>query len=342
MNISPIIAIGEFLVDWVCPEPELKEHKIYDFKMAAGGAPANVAIGLAKLGYPGYFAGGIAKDTFGDWLFDYLQSSGVGTALVRRISKAETRHVYIFTTETGNRVMKHITITNAPDTLYTAALLGAESLAPASVIYFGSVTQSTPEGAQNVADILAMAPADALTVYDPTIRISLWTSQEDRLTQCLTQSAHLVDLLKLSDNELAFFTDEPDIQAASRIIFDRYQPALLVVTLGEKGALYISPEGEGFIQSFQVPSVEMTGAGDGFVAGLLGGLYDLALSKKQSVKDTVLTLTPMETETILRAANAVGALATMQPGATAGLPTREQLNTFLMRQQPPVLTPSFL
>jgi len=329
MTIAPIITIGELLVDWVSPEPGLKDHKIYNFKMAAGGAPANVAIGLAKLGYPSYFVGGVSDDSFGTWLFDYLESSGVATDLVQKIPQSCTRHAYIFTTEDGNRVLSHITSNQCPDSLLQSKLLDAKLLAQASIVYYGSVMQSTLQGAKNVDEILALIPSNALRIYDPNIRTCLWTQQMERLQHCLEQSAQNVDILKLSDNELQFFTDELDEQTAAQIIFERYQPALLIVTLGAKGAMYLSSKGQGLVKSFQVSSVEMTGAGDGFIAGLLGGFYALAQLENQSIKETVLSLTSSEIEALLLEANAVGALATTQPGATAGLPTQEQLKDFL-------------
>lgn len=334
MKTPPIITIGEILVDLVCQEPRLKEHKIYDFKMAAGGAPANVAIALAKLGFPASFMGGVSDDSFGRWLFDYLKSSGVDTSLVQQIPEACTRHAYIYTSESGNRVLDHISSHNCPDSLFQSSKMDTTILKQAAILYFGSVMQSSMAGAKTLEEILQMVPTNVLTIYDPNIRTCLWNNQMERLKQCLEHSARNVDILKLSDNELLFFTDETDVHAASRIIFERCQPTLLVVTLGEKGALYVSATGKGSIEGFQVPAVEMTGAGDGFVAGLLGGIYSLSQLTNRSAKETALALKPSEIETLLREGNAVGALATTKPGATAGLPNKQQLNEFLLKHQP--------
>jgi sugar/nucleoside kinase (ribokinase family) len=327
-----IITIGELLVDWVCQEPGLKEPKIYDFKLAAGGAPANVAVALATLGYPVNFMGGVSEDLFGKWLFDYLKSTGVGTDLAIKIPQASTRQSYVFTEETGNRILDNITSKDAPDSLLQSSMLPASCFTETSLVYFGSVMQSTLAGAKSLDDILQRFPSTVLTIYDPNVRLCLWTEQKDRLTTCLKESAKKVDILKLSDNELHFLSDKSDLKDAARAIFEYYQPSLLVVTMGEHGAFYISSKGEGTVKSFTVASVEMTGAGDGFVAGLLGGIYSLAESKNKTVKETALALTPSEIESILREANGVGALATTQPGATAGLPTKAELKEFLSKQ----------
>jgi fructokinase len=327
-----IITIGELLVDWVCQEPGLKEPKIYDFKLAAGGAPANVAVALATLGYPVEFMGGVSEDLFGKWLFDYLKSAGVGTELTLKIPEASTRQSYVFTEETGNRILDNITSKDAPDSLFQSSKLDPSCFSKACMFYYGSVMQSSPEGAKSLEEVLQRFPSTVVTIYDPNVRLCLWTEQKERLKQCLQQSARHADILKLSDNELQFFSDKSDIPAAAAAIFEEYQPTLLVVTLGENGAFYISSKGEGTVKSFKVSAVEMTGAGDGFVAGLLGGIYTLAEQKKQSVKETIGELLPSDIENILREANAVGALATTQPGATAGLPSREELKAFLSKQ----------
>jgi fructokinase len=330
VNKPSIITIGELLVDWVCQDPGLNAPKIYDFKMAAGGAPANVAVALATLGYPVDFMGGVADDLCGSWLFDYLISSGVGTQLTKKIPQAITRNSYVFTEESGNRILDNITSIQCPDSLYSCNLLDPNDFKHRSIVYFGSVMQSTVEGAKNLDQILQHFPNEVVTIYDPNVRLCLWKNQEDRLQTCLEESAKRVDILKLSDNELHHFTDESDFMAAAKVIFQRFQPTLLVVTLGKDGALYVLPKAEGFIKGFTVQSVEMTGAGDAFVAGLLGGIYDLAQQKNKTVQETLLALSGSEIESILRKANAVGALATTQPGATAGLPTRQQLNEFLL------------
>ncbi|GBD19113.1 Fructokinase [bacterium HR27] len=124
------------------------------------------------------------------------------------------------------------------------------------------------------------------------------------------------EIVKLSREELAFLTGSSDPAAARQLWHERLQ--LLVVTLGAAGCAYLTPQEEGEVPGFTVPVVDTTGAGDGFVAGLLVGLLEQGLDwSKRAV------------EQALRLANAVGALVCTRRGAIPALPTRRQVQRLL-------------
>ena len=103
---------------------------------------------------------------------------------------------------------------------------------------------------------------------------------------------------------------------ARKLWHDRLR--LLVITRGEAGCVYFTPEAAGAAPGFVVKPIDTTGAGDGFVAGLLAGLLDHALAWD---KATI--------EGALRLGNAVGALTTTQRGAIPSLPTRAAVERFM-------------
>ena len=126
------------------------------------------------------------------------------------------------------------------------------------------------------------------------------------------------DLIKVSDEELLFLTGLSDIdQAVGQLWHDRLQ--LMAVTMGKAGCRYYTPESRGMVPGFSVESVDTTGAGDGFVAGLLFGILQ---HQENWMEESTL-------RKICRLANAVGALTTTQRGAIPALPTFEQVHSFL-------------
>ncbi len=131
------------------------------------------------------------------------------------------------------------------------------------------------------------------------------------------------DLIKVSEEELIFLTGQEDIERAARWLWSE-RLKLLVVTLGPVGCRYFTPDRSGAVPGFAVVPVDTTGAGDGFVAGLLSGLLDSGLSWD------VPTL-----ERALRLGNAVGALATTQKGAIPALPTRAAVEAFMDQASTP-------
>ena len=128
------------------------------------------------------------------------------------------------------------------------------------------------------------------------------------------------DIVKVSEDELDFLTGETDpVRAGRQLWHERLR--LLVVTLGRKGCIYLTPDVEGEITGLQVDAVDATGAGDAFVAALLAGI----LSDPSVFREEVAL------QHLCRFANAAGALATTQRGAIPALPDREHVMSFLQR-----------
>lgn len=335
MENNKIISIGEALIDWVCLDKTLDLNNANNFIKAFGGAPANVAIGLAKLNYPIRFLGGFSEDIFGPWLKEYFRSFGVELDISVDVKNSNTRNAYVFTDSNGNRVFKGFTLSNCADVMFDIKDVNLDIISKAPIVYFGSLLQSDEHCRQTIAHIVSSIGKENITVYDPNLRLSLWPDK-DFAVNVVKNTIKSVDILKLSDDEIPLISDEPDLEKASRAIFkeynEKYNLKLLVVTLGSKGSFYINKNGSGFAKPFQVQSVELTGAGDAFVAGLLGGIYDYL--SEQSPDLTGLTshldnLPPERLDKILNKANATGALTTTKHGATSALPTKKELEDFL-------------
>lgn len=328
--MSPfILTMGEALIDWVCLDRTLDLTQAQHFIKAPGGAPANVAVALAKLGCPVRFLGGFSPDIFGGWLRTILEDWGVDLTLSPLISGSNTRQAYVLTDEQENRVLKGFTQNACADVMLSSAhMMDCLSSDPIDVLYWGSVIQSAEPAASDLLAFIDHVPNFTLKIYDPNYREVLWQSG-DQARAAIGKSLQRAHIAKLSDDEIFLLKGvSENLEIPARQLLMEYDLELIVVTMGAQGSLFVTREYCGQVPPFQVQSVEMTGAGDGFVAGLIRGLFHLKANA-----DSPLTLLRQlqygQLETLLIEANAVGALATTQPGAMTALPTLAELDTFL-------------
>lgn len=334
MEKKKITTIGESLVDWVCLARTTDLYEANEFIKAAGGAPANVAVGLAKLNYPVQFLGGFSTDLFGKWLKEFLSSYNVDISISVDIPNSNTRNAYILTNKTGDRVLKGFSMTSCADSMIEFKDVNIDAISDSPIIYFGSLLQAYETSRYTLNNIINTVIEENISVYDPNLRLCLWENIDEAI-KVILETFHLVDIVKLSDDEIELITKTNDIEKAAKQLFYDYKLKLLVITLGSKGSYYINKQGSGFVKPFKVEPVEMTGAGDGFVAGLLGGIYDLITEetgKYSSLDHLIENLSCDKLESIIRRANVIGAVTTTKPGATSALPTREELEVFLESQ----------
>lgn len=334
MENKKITTIGECLIDWVCLDKTTDLYEATTFIKAQGGAPANVAVGLAKLNYPVKFVGGFARDLFGTWLKESLSSHHVDISMSVDIPNSNTRNAYILTDKNGNRVIKTFSVFSCADSMIELKHIDFDDIANSPLIYMGSLLQASEASRFTVSNIINAIETDNIIVYDPNLRLCLWKSTEEAI-KTITETFYMVDVVKLSADEIELITGIDKLEVAAQKVYNDYNLKLLVITSGHKGSYYINKQGSGFVKPFKVESVETTGAGDAFVAGLLSGLFDLIVKDQQKcsgLKSLIANLSSETLEKILLKANALGALTTTKPGATSALPTREELESFLQNQ----------
>lgn len=312
-----VIALGELLIDFVSTQAGVSLADAPAFQKAPGGAPANVAVGLARLGVSSGFMGKVGDDPFGHFLAQTLADAGVDTSTLLFSGEARTALAFVSLRADGERDFMFYRHPSAdmllrPDELALAALNGARAFHFGSITLIGDPSRSaTLHAAQTARD------AGLLISYDPNLRLNLWPSAEAARAGMM-KGWPLANVIKITDEELAFLTGIADpLVAASRLWHDALR--LLVVTRGRAGCTYITSTFTGGVAGFAVETVDTTGAGDGFVAGLLKGL----LEQPRAFSDSTLL------HSICRYANAVGALATTQRGAIPALPTAATVADFL-------------
>ncbi len=309
--MTTVLAHGELLIDFVPTVSGVTLIEAPAFIKAPGGAPANVAVGLAQLGVSTGFLGQVGDDAFGHFLAQTLRDKGVDVSTLKFSTDARTALAFVSLKADGERDFMFYRNPSA-DMLYTTDDVDrhAAAIMAAKCFHYGSISLIGEPSRSAALHAIALAQrAGALISYDPNLRLPLWPSAEAARSGMLSAWAY-AHVIKVSEEELEFLTDLSDVDAAVKQLWHTNLRALFI-TRGKNGCYYYTPKFNGTVDGFSVTAVDTTGAGDGFVAGLLKGLLD----QPQAFEDEAAL------RTICRYANAVGAITTTKRGAIPALPT---------------------
>jgi fructokinase len=315
-----VVTLGELLIDFVPTVSDVSLIEAPAFKKAPGGAPANVAAGLAKLGTSCAFLGKVGDDPFGHFLEKTLSDLGVDTRGLIFSNQARTALAFVSLRGDGEREFMFYRHPSA-DMLYTEQEVNYELITNAKIFHLGSISLiCDPSRSATLAALNAARENNVLVSYDPNLRLALWPDA-DAAQDGMLSIWKEADLIKVSEEELLFLTGLDDIDDAVDVLWHE-NLKLLVVTLGRAGCRYFTPGFKGSVEGIKAKAIDTTGAGDGFVAGMLKGISDHpeALKNEALIRDVCLY------------ANAVGALTTTQLGAIPALPTAQELKAFLESQ----------
>lgn len=325
--MADVLCLGEILVDWVCTEQGNELEAAKSFTKAAGGAPANVAVGLARQGTKTGFVGRVALDEFGKWLKAILEKEGIDTSMTVMDPKASTRMAYVVTTTTGDRKLAEFSRIACADAQLQESDLKDEEFKAAKVLHFGSISLLEEPARSATLKAVEKAKAHGLLIsYDPNVRIGLWPSADACKKAILDTLGH-ADIVKINVDELEFLTGSRELEAAERLR-SQYKLPLLIITLDAHGCHFLTADGTRTVPGFKIQLVEATGAGDGFVSAVIHGLLP-HLSKTADRRKALESLELEPLSEIFRRANAVGALACTKAGAIPALPTSQEVDSFL-------------
>ena len=317
-----IVCLGEVLIDFVSLESGVSLVEAPSFKKAAGGAPANVAVGLARLGHSVGFIGKVGEESFGDFLVKTLADNQVDVSGIARDPQARTMLAFVSLAANGEREFMFYRHPSADMTL-TPEEIPDELIAKARVFHYGSISLISEPCRSATLHALKLAKDNGvITSYDPNLRLNLWESAE-LAKQEMLEGMRFADVVKINEDELEFLTGSSDFEEGAKALM-KYGISLLIITLGEKGCYFYSGSAKGMVPGKAVQAVDTTGAGDSFVAALLSGLLEQNPAGQQFSVPNASKL-----EEICRYANAVGALTSLERGAIPSLPTRKQIQEFL-------------
>lgn len=312
------VCLGELLIDFVSTQRDVNVGDAPGFAKAPGGAPANVAVGLAKLGIETAFMGQVGNDPFGHYLAGVLKNDKVDISALRFSEEALTPLAFVSIEASGERSFVFYRKPSA-DMLMREVDLDKHLLASTKLFHFGSITLiDNPVRETTLAAVRLAQEHGALISYDPNLREPLWPDLDVARTG-LKLGFAFANVVKLSEEELDFLTDTRILETGVRQLWTD-NTKLMVVTRGAEGCEAFTESNHWVVPGYQVKVEDTIGAGDGFVAGLLSGI--LTLGEKWYEAD----LLP-----ILKRANAVGALTTTKRGGIPALPTRAELDEFLQR-----------
>ncbi len=311
-----VISFGEALVDMLSNSinQPLADDQLERFTKYPGGAPANVAAAVAKLGGRSYFAGKVGADMFGDFLKRSLNQMGVDTAYLSQTFKAKTALAFVSLDKSGERSFEFYRNPSA-DLLFTAEEFQQAWFEEPGIFHFCSNTLTEPSIKDaTLAGIAKAKAAGSLLSFDVNLRLNLWPNDADpyeSIWPCVEQA----DLVKLCVEELAFLCRYQSESDVLQHILDS-GVSLVLVTDGGNPLRYYSRSCCGLVQPPKVEMVDSTAAGDAFVGGLL---YRLAALDISPGKLAVLVTDKPALETILAFAGACGAHAVTRKGAFTSL-----------------------
>jgi len=326
MNKRTVVCLGELLIDFVPETNGQPLAQVDTFRKAAGGAPANVAAAVAKLGGKSRFIAKIGRDAFGDYLQGALYEAGVEPVLIRT-DEARTGLAFVSLREDGERDFMFYR-DPAADMLLRKEEITDDLLSDAAIFHFGSVSLiAEPCRTATLYAARRARAFGALISYDPNVRLPLWTNA-DFARRVIVDQLPLSDLVKVSEDEIAFLFQGADIEEGARLMLE-LGPRCIVATLGAAGCRVFTKKGGIAVPGVPVEPVDTTGAGDSFVGGLLCRLAEAGIGAEQLEEAMA---EESFVQDVCSFANAAGALTTTKRGAIPALPTRAETLAILGRE----------
>ena len=306
-----ILAIGEILIDLT--QTGKDGQGIPQFAANPGGAPANLAVAAAKLGAKTAFIGKVGADAFGRYLTEVLAENKVDISGVVTDPAHPTTMAVVSVDAAGERDFSFYRKANA-DVMLAAEEIPDAALQGAKMVHFGSVSLTADPSRSATLDAVRRAKALGATItYDPNYRANLWPDPDTAAAQ-MKAPLELVDILKVSDEELPLLTGTTDCEAGTAQLA-KQGIGLIFVTLGPDGVFYRMGENTGHVAGIPCKVGDTNGAGDTF--------FGAALS--QLCREDLAALTVERLEKILAFANKAASITTSRHGAIPAMPSLEEV-----------------
>jgi fructokinase len=343
-----VLCIGEALLDCIANDANVSAEKMMrdgSFTAFPGGAPANVAIALSKLGTSAAFAGCVGKDEDGTILSNLFVQQNVNVKLLQRARASyPTRRVMVTKNQDGDRSFAgfygDLPADAFADCHYEASCIFKDDdeaalavIDSAKWLVCGTLSLAFDQTADTMKRIVDRGlEGGARLCVDVNWRPVFWPADaETRARTEIVRFARRAHVVKLTDEEAEWLLNMTAHEALAdpSLVHQHFPNAIAVlVTAGAKGASYSMMGHRGMVEPFPVKVVETTGAGDAFTAGFLHRALESDIFGKDIPGQLV---DASSIDKIVRFASAVGALTCTAEGAIAAQPTLPEVESFLSR-----------
>ena len=312
--MKKVYCIGEVLIDFVAEQQGSDLSKANHFTKKAGGAPANVACAISKLGGNGIFIGSVGNDPFGRFLLETLKNEGVDVSLTQ-LSDTFTTLAFVSLSEDGER--DFVFSRGADKELkYNSDLRKNLS---GNILHLGAATALLGGPLEKTYGryLFDGLTKEMFICFDPNFRIDLWKDDEETFIKKCMPFVEKSHLCKFSMEEAQLISGKEDLHEACDTLH-KVGAKIITVTLGKDGTLLSMKGTKKVIPSMEVIPIDTTGAGDAFIGCFLHQISDLG-NFERVFEDFSLV------ENMVAKANKAGAITTTNYGAIVALPTKEQL-----------------
>lgn len=321
MKQYDVVALGELLIDFTQNGTSPQGNPL--FEANPGGAPCNVLAMLTRLGDRTAFIGKVGNDGFGHQLKEALCEVGIGTDGLAMDDTVHTTLAIVQTKADGDRDFSFYRKPGA-DMMLGEDEIHPELVSDCRIFHFGSLSM-TDDGVRRATKraIQTAKDAGAMISFDPNLRPPLWDSLEMAKEQ-IRYGMKECQILKISDDEITWFTGETDYAKAARRLQKEFDIPLIFVSLGSRGSQAycgdVSVSAEPFLQE---GTIETTGAGDTFMGSML----------HQVLKKGTLDLKKADLEEMLEFSNAAASLITTKKGALRVMPKPEEIKALISKRR---------
>ncbi|MBS5509724.1 carbohydrate kinase [bacterium 210820-DFI.6.38] len=317
MKAFDVVALGELLVDFT--ENGISAQGNPMLEANPGGAPCNVLSMLQNLEKKTAFIGKVGADAFGQMLMQAVKNQGINTDNLVTDNTVHTTLAFVHTDKDGDRSFSFYRNPGA-DMMLRWNEIHEDVLADTKIFHFGTLSMTDEQIEKVTKKAVEKAKSEGVLIsFDPNLRPPLWKNLEDARRQ-MWYGISQCDILKISDDEIAFLTGTDDIDGGVEDILKQSQPALICATMGKNGskAFY---KGKGvFCEPFlRNDTIETTGAGDTFMACVLNAVLEKGLE----------ALSEKDLFEMLRFANAAASLVTTRKGALRVMPRGEEITALI-------------
>ena len=317
-----VVALGELLIDFTDNGISPQGNPVMEAN--PGGAPCNVLAMLTKLGYQTAFIGKVGDDMFGKQLADALCEVGIGTDGLVYDKKIHTTLAFVHTFPDGDRDFSFYRNPGA-DMMLSEDEIDEELIRNAEIFHFGSLSMTAEPVKNATIKALKTAKEAGVTIsFDPNLREPLWDSLDDAKRE-ISFGMSRCDILKISDNEITWFTGKADFDEGVAALWEMYPDIkMILVSMGRDGSRCYQKGRSVTVKPFlQEKTIETTGAGDTFCAGVLH--YVL----KQGLRD----YSEDEMKDMLTFANAAASIITTRKGALRVMPSKEEVEALISERK---------